>query len=60
MVTLNHFFYFSDYFIARYRAPEVLLGDKDYSLPIDVWSIGLIFIEFYILKPLLIGDSEIG
>ena len=28
-----------------YRAPEILLGAKSYSLPIDVWSIGCIFAE---------------
>lgn len=28
-----------------YRAPEILLGKKEYSTPIDVWSIGCIFFE---------------
>lgn len=28
-----------------YRAPEVLLGTKKYSLPVDIWSIGCIFAE---------------
>lgn len=26
-----------------YRAPELLLGVKEYSTPIDVWSVGCIF-----------------
>jgi len=28
-----------------YRAPEVLLGAKEYSLGVDSWSIGCIFFE---------------
>ncbi|EAR97232.2 cyclin-dependent kinase-like Serine/Threonine kinase family protein (macronuclear) [Tetrahymena thermophila SB210] len=42
-----------------YRAPEILLGDKLYSLPVDVWSIGCIFAELIIGHPLFHGDSEI-
>lgn len=30
-----------------YRAPEILLGSKLYSTPVDVWSIGCIFAEMY-------------
>ncbi|XP_064465676.1 cyclin-dependent kinase 1-like [Ornithodoros turicata] len=42
-----------------YRAPEVLLGSPRYSIPIDIWSIGCIFVEMYNKKPLFHGDSEI-
>lgn len=42
-----------------YRAPEVLLGCKQYSVPIDIWSAGCIFAEVAQKKPLFIGDSEI-
>jgi serine/threonine protein kinase len=28
-----------------YRAPEILLGQKQYSTPVDIWSIGCIFAE---------------
>mmetsp|Transcript_10159 Transcript_10159/g.8697 ORF Transcript_10159/g.8697 Transcript_10159/m.8697 type:complete len:106 (-) Transcript_10159:368-685(-) len=28
-----------------YRAPEVILSSKMYSIPIDIWSIGCIFAE---------------
>ena len=31
----------------KYRAPEVILGIKDYTLSVDVWSIGCIFGELY-------------
>jgi len=42
-----------------YRAPEILLGQKEYSLPVDIWSIGCIFAEMAQRKPLFTGDSEI-
>ncbi|KAH3678211.1 hypothetical protein WICMUC_001640 [Wickerhamomyces mucosus] len=42
-----------------YRAPEILLGGKQYSIGIDVWSIGCIFAEMVNRKPLFAGDSEI-
>jgi serine/threonine protein kinase len=42
-----------------YRAPEVLLGQRKYSLPIDVWSVGCIFAELCDGTPLWQGDSEI-
>lgn len=28
-----------------YRAPEILLGQKEYSTPVDIWSVGCIFFE---------------
>jgi len=42
-----------------YRAPEVLLGARQYSTPIDIWSVGCIFAELVTRKPLFPGDSEI-
>jgi len=42
-----------------YRAPEILLGGKQYSTPVDVWSIGCIFAEMVTRQPLFPGDSEI-
>ncbi|KAI4486131.1 hypothetical protein M0802_012551 [Mischocyttarus mexicanus] len=42
-----------------YRAPEILLGSSRYSCAIDVWSIGCIFAEMVMKKPLFQGDSEI-
>lgn len=42
-----------------YRAPEVLLGQKEYSLGVDTWAIGCIFAELYERRPLFVGDSEI-
>jgi len=42
-----------------YRAPEILLGQKVYSTPVDIWSTGAIFAEMAHKRPLFIGDSEI-
>lgn len=42
-----------------YRAPEILLGAKHYSTPVDIWSIGCIFAEMINQRPLFPGDSEI-
>lgn len=43
-----------------YRSPEVLLGTSRYTPKIDVWSIGCIFAEMFLHKPLFQGDSEIN
>ncbi len=53
-----------------YTAPEVLLDDPYYSTPIDIWSLGCIFYEFYcyydergysnfVKTPLFKGDNVI-
>lgn len=42
-----------------YRSPEVLLGCKTYSTPVDIWSAGCIFVEMVRRKALFPGDSEI-
>uniref|UniRef100_A0A8C4R356 cyclin-dependent kinase n=1 Tax=Eptatretus burgeri TaxID=7764 RepID=A0A8C4R356_EPTBU len=42
-----------------YRAPELLLGTKEYSTPVDLWSVGCIFAELLTQKPLFPGKSEI-
>ncbi|CAK7270320.1 Cyclin-dependent kinase catalytic subunit [Sporothrix epigloea] len=42
-----------------YRAPEILLGGHQYSTGVDMWSVGCIFAEMAIRKPLFPGDSEI-
>ncbi|XP_028415487.1 cyclin-dependent kinase 2-like [Dendronephthya gigantea] len=42
-----------------YRAPEILLGCRYYSTPVDIWSIGCIFSELITRRALFPGDSEI-
>lgn len=41
-----------------YRAPDVLLGSRKYSTPVDIWSIGCIFAEMCTGEPLFPGRSE--
>ncbi|OQS01847.1 cyclin-dependent kinase with F-box domain, partial [Thraustotheca clavata] len=42
-----------------YRPPEILMGEKQYSPAVDVWSVGCIFAEMAQGKPLFTGISEI-
>ena len=41
------------------RAPELLLGSKEYTTAIDMWSIGCIFGEMVTREPLLPGKGEV-
>ncbi|XP_020576967.1 cyclin-dependent kinase G-2-like isoform X3 [Phalaenopsis equestris] len=41
-----------------YRAPELLLGTKQYSTAIDMWSLGCIMAEFLAKEPLFNGKTE--
>ncbi|XP_045161517.1 cyclin-dependent kinase 11B-like [Mercenaria mercenaria] len=42
-----------------YRSPELLLGIKEYSTPIDMWSVGCIMAEFLVMKAIWQGKTEI-
>ncbi|KAK3679504.1 hypothetical protein LTR78_001065 [Recurvomyces mirabilis] len=42
-----------------YRAPELLLGAKEYGACIDVWSLGCIFGELLLKRPVLQGQNEV-
>lgn len=42
-----------------YRSPELLLGTRLYSTPVDMWSVGCIMAEFILLKPLFPGRGEL-
>nr|CAI5848539.1 unnamed protein product [Callosobruchus analis] len=42
-----------------YRAPELLLCAKEYSTPIDIWSVGCIFAELLLMNALFPGKSEV-
>jgi len=41
-----------------YRAPEILLGSKEYTTAFDMWAIGCIFGELVAKQPLFTGDSD--
>eukprot|EP01049_Picozoa_sp_SAG25_P009434 SAG25_NODE_934_length_4675_cov_6.526224_3_plen_305_part_00 len=42
-----------------YRSTELLLGAKQYSTPADMWSVGAIFGEMLLRKPLIMGKNEL-
>nr|AFC88295.1 CDK protein [Hevea brasiliensis] len=42
-----------------YRAPELLLGAKQYSTAMDMWSVGCIMAELLAKEPLFRGKGEI-
>ena len=41
-----------------YRAPDVLMGSRKYSTPVDIWSVGCILAEMANGRPLITGTSE--
>ena len=42
-----------------YRPPEILMGQKDYTTSVDMWSVGCIFAEMMKGRPLFMGLCEI-
>jgi serine/threonine protein kinase len=51
---------YTDYVSTRwYRAPEVLLKCTNYNSPIDIFALGVIMAELYLLSPLFAGTSEL-
>lgn len=41
-----------------YRAPELLLGqDCEYTMAIDIWSMGCVFMEILTCNPCVLGDD---
>lgn len=42
-----------------YRAPEILLGTRHYSTAVDIWSVGCIFAEMLLGRPIFCGECEI-
>ncbi|KAL4568522.1 hypothetical protein LXL04_024136 [Taraxacum kok-saghyz] len=42
-----------------YRAPELLLGSTNYGTYIDMWSVGCVFAELFVGRPILKGRTEV-
>lgn len=42
-----------------YRAPDVLMGSRRYSTPLDIWSVGCIFAECANGRPLFPGSTDV-
>ncbi|EGR30582.1 protein kinase domain protein, partial [Ichthyophthirius multifiliis] len=50
---------YTDYVSTRwYRAPELLLRSTNYNSPVDIFALGCIMAELFMLKPLFNGQSE--
>lgn len=43
-----------------YRAPEILLGERHYLPSVDMWSMGCVFAELAMGKPVFPGETEIA
>ncbi|KAG8461197.1 hypothetical protein KFE25_002386 [Diacronema lutheri] len=51
----------TDYVATRwYRAPEILLGSTKYTKGVDMWSVGCIFGELMLGKPMFPGTSTMN
>ncbi|PIN00549.1 Cdc2-related protein kinase [Handroanthus impetiginosus] len=42
-----------------YRPPELLLGSTSYGEVVDLWSVGCVFAELFIGRPILKGRTEV-
>lgn len=42
-----------------YRPPELLLGSTEYGTYVDMWSVGCVFAELFIGRPILKGRTEV-
>uniref|UniRef100_A0A7S0MYV6 Mitogen-activated protein kinase n=2 Tax=Pyramimonas obovata TaxID=1411642 RepID=A0A7S0MYV6_9CHLO len=52
--------FMTEYVVTRwYRAPELLLSCSEYTMAIDVWSVGCIFAELLGRKPLFPGRDYV-
>jgi len=41
-----------------YRPPELLLGDRNYGAPVDMWGAGCIMAEMWTRSPIMQGATE--
>ncbi|KAL2329923.1 hypothetical protein Fmac_017504 [Flemingia macrophylla] len=42
-----------------YRPPELLMGSTNYGVSVDLWSVGCVFAELFLGKPILKGRNEV-
>lgn len=42
-----------------YRPPELLMGSTSYGVTVDLWSVGCVFAELLLRKPILKGRTEV-
>lgn len=42
-----------------YRPPELMMGSTNYGVSVDLWSVGCVFAELFLGKPILKGRNEV-
>ena len=51
---------YTEYIATRwYRAPECVLRSRGYNYPVDIFALGCIMAELYLMKPIFPGISEL-
>ena len=51
---------FTEYISTRwYRGPECVLRSRGYNYPVDIFALGCIMAEFYMMMPIFPGSSEL-
>ncbi|TXG49125.1 hypothetical protein EZV62_025000 [Acer yangbiense] len=50
---------FDKFIYTKYSAPELILQLKNYSNAVDMWSVGCIFAEMVLKKPLFSGEIDV-
>ena len=52
--------FMTEYVVTRwYRAPEILLGSRNYVMSVDMWSVGCVFAEMLGRKALFPGENSL-
>jgi len=52
--------FMTEYVVTRwYRAPEILLGSRDYKKSVDMWSVGCVFAEMLARRALFPGENSL-
>lgn len=41
-----------------YKAPEIIMGSKEYDKSIDIWSFGCLIADLFLLEPLFPGTTD--
>lgn len=51
---------YTDYVATRwYRSPENCMRSTKYSSPVDIFALGCIIAELYLMKPIFMGNSAL-
>ena len=48
-----------DDLVSRYRPPELLLGERHYGPPVDMWGAGCVMAEMWTRSPIMQVDPGV-